>query len=197
MKGIVFLAVALVSVPAAAAAQQTELGGKVRSGREVIIPASETVRGDLVATGGTVRVDGRVDGDLVASGGQVIVAGTVGGDVLVGVVLGLAGLGSLTGVAVVGGLLVAAMLVFLLVLAVGFAAPATVGLALGRLLVRDQGRWFGGGLGALAIGVLVVVLVAAIPVAGGFLEALVVLLGLGALLLTARAGRPRVAQPSA
>jgi hypothetical protein len=33
MKGIVFLAVALASLPAAAATQQTELGGKVRSGR--------------------------------------------------------------------------------------------------------------------------------------------------------------------
>ncbi|HKQ02945.1 MAG TPA: polymer-forming cytoskeletal protein, partial [Actinomycetes bacterium] len=63
MKGIVLLAVALVSLPAVAAAQQTELGGKVRSGREVTIPAGETVQGDLVATGGTVRVDGRVDGD--------------------------------------------------------------------------------------------------------------------------------------
>jgi hypothetical protein len=197
MRAMVLVSVALAWLSAPAAAQQSELGGKVRAGREVTVPAGETVPGDLVASAATVRVDGRVDGDLVASGGQVIVAGTVGGDVLVGVVLGLAGLGSLTGVAVVGGLLVAAMLVFLLVLAVGFAAPATVGLALGRLLVRDQGRWFGGGLGALAIGVLVVVLVAAIPVAGGFLEALVVLLGLGALLLTARAGRPRVAQPSA
>jgi hypothetical protein len=78
-----------------------------------------------------------------------------------------------------------------------FAAPATVGLALGRLLLRTGGRSFGSWLGALALGVLVVVLVASIPVAGGFLEALVVLLGLGALLLTARARRPQVAQPSA
>jgi len=198
MRAMVLVAVALAWLSVPAAAHQSELGGKVRAGREVTVPAGETVPGDLVASAATVRVDGRVDGDLVASGGQVIVAGTVGGDVLVGVVLGLAGLGSLTGVAVVGGgLLVAAMLVFLLVLAVGFAAPATVGLALGRLLVRDQGRWFGGGLGALAIGVLVVVLVAAIPVAGGFLEALVVLLGLGALLLTARSDRRRAADSPA
>jgi hypothetical protein len=44
--------------------------------------------------------------------------------------------------------------------------------------------------------VLVVVLVAAIPVAGGWLEALLVLLGLGALLLTARPGH-HVAEPTA
>ena len=356
MKGIMLVAVLLASLPAGPAVQQTELGGKVRSGREVTVPASETVQGDLVASAGTVRIDGRVDGDLVASGGQVIVAGTVTGDVLVGagsttisgevggdlragsgqariegrvgedvalgvgqatvasgaqiggdlifgagrmqmdgavagsvlgsagnyagggsvggservnvrqpeeeqaqeptlagrtldalrryvsilvvgvlllwllprvlrgaadaargrplvsfgvgtlgvvavvvalvllvlvtvlvaIVLGLLGLGSLTGVTVFGGILVAAVVVFLFLLAVAFAAQATVGLALGRLLFRDAGRSFLGGLGALASGVLVVVLVAAIPVAGGFLEALLVLLGLGALLLMAR-----------
>jgi hypothetical protein len=361
MKTIVVLAVALASLSAGAAAQQTELGGKVRSGREVTIPAGETVQGDLIATAGTVRVDGRVDGDLLASGGQVIVAGTVTGDVLVGagsatisgevggdlragagqariegrvgedavlgvgqatvtsgaqiggdlifgagrmqmdgavagsvlgstgnytrggsvggservnvgqpeeeqeptladrtldalrryvsilvigvllwllprvirgaadaargrplvsfgvgilgfiavivllvavilvtvlvaIALGLLGLGSLTGVTVFGGILVAAIIVFLFVLAVAFAAQATVGLALGRLLFRGEGRSFLGGLGALALGVLVVVLVAAIPVAGGWLEALLVLLGLGALLM-ARPGRRRLAEP--
>ena len=366
MKMIMFLAVALATLAPATTAQQSELGGKVRSGREVTIPATETVQGDLIASGGTVRVDGRVDGDLVASGGQVIVAGTVTGDllaaagsttisgavdgdarvatgqatvqrqgrvgedlllgagqatidpgaqiggdlifgggrmtmdgavagsvlgstgnytrggsvggsekvnvgqpqeereptladrtldilrryvsvvavgvlllwllpgmfrgaadtargrplvslgvgilgfigvvvavvlvvlltVLVAVVLGLLGLGSLTGVTVFGGLLVAAVVVFLFVLAVVFAAPATVGLALGRLLVRGDGRRFLGWLGALALGVLVVVLVAAIPVAGGWLEGLVVLVGLGALVLTARPTR-RVGEPTA
>jgi cytoskeletal protein CcmA (bactofilin family) len=362
MKGILFLAVALASLPAAA--QQTELDGKVRSGREVTVAATETVQGDLVASAGTVRIDGRVDGDLVASGGQVIVAGTVTGDVLAGagsttvsgevggdlragsgqariegsvgedvllgvgqatvasgariggdlifgagrmqldgtvagsvlgstgsyarggsvggseqvnvqepeeereptlvdravdalrryvsilvvgalllwllprvfrgaadaarrrplvsfgvgvlgfiavivalvlvvlvtvlvaVVLGLLGLGSLTGVTAFGGVLVAAIIVFLFVLAVAFAAQATVGLALGRLLFRTDGGSSLGWLGALAFGVLVVVLVASIPVVGGWLEALLVLLGLGALLLIARPGGRRVAQPS-
>jgi hypothetical protein len=80
------------------------------------------------------------------------------------------------------------------VLAVAFAAPATVGLVLGRLLVRGDGRSVLSRLGPLALGVLVVVLVAAIPVAGGWLEALLVLLGLGALLLTARPGH-HVAEP--
>jgi cytoskeletal protein CcmA (bactofilin family) len=360
MKGIAFLAALLASLSAAAAAQQTELGGKVRAGQEVIVPAGETVQGDLVASAGTVRIDGRVDGDLVASGGRVTVAGTVTGDVLVGagsttisgevggdlragtgqaqidgrvgedvllgagqatvargaqiggdlifgtgrmvmdgavagsvlgstgnytrggsvggsekvnvqepeeeaeptladravdalrryvsllvigvlllwllprvlrgaadaargrplvsfgvgilgfivvivllvllilvtvlvaIVLGLLGLGSLTGVTVFGGILVAATLVFLFLLAVGFGAQATVGLALGRLLFRGGG--FLAGLGALAVGLLVVVLLAAIPVAGGWIEALLVLLGLGALLLIVLTGRRRVAE---
>jgi cytoskeletal protein CcmA (bactofilin family) len=365
MKGIVLLAVWLASLPATAAAQQTELGGKVRSGREVTVATGETVQGDLIASAGTVRIDGRVDGDLVASGGQVVVAGTVTGDVVAGagsttvsgevggdlragtgqariegrvgedvalgagqatvapgaqiggdlifgagrmqldgtvagsvlgsagsytrggtvggservnvdqpeeeqaptladravdavrrfvsilaigalllwllprvlrgaadaargrslvsfgvgilgfigvivglvllilvtvvvaIVLGLVGLGSLAGLTVFAGLLAAALIAFLFLLAVAFAAQATVGLALGRLLVRreGQGRSFLNGLGALALGVLVVVLLAAIPVVGGWLEALLVLLGLGALLLVVRPARRRQAEP--
>jgi hypothetical protein len=116
--------------------------------------------------------------------------------VLVAILLGLLGLGSLTGVTVFGGLLLAAVIVFLFVLAVAFAAQATVGLALGRLLLRGEGRSFPAALGALALGVLVVVVVAAIPVVGGFVEALMVLLGLGALLLMGRPGRRRLAEPS-
>jgi cytoskeletal protein CcmA (bactofilin family) len=363
MKGMVLLAVALASLSTTAAAQDTELGGKVRSGREVTVPAAETVQGDLVASAGTVRIDGRVDGDLMASGGQVIVEGAVTGDVLVGagsatisgevggdvrvgagqvqvegrvgedvvlgvgqatvtrgtqiggdlifaagrmtmdgavagsvlgstgnyasggsiegseqvnvqqpeeqpaptladrvvdvlrryvsilaigllllwllprvlrgaadaarrrplvslgagllgfiavivalvlvvlatvlvaVLLGLLGLGSLTGVTAFGGLLVAAVIAFLFVVAVGFAAQAAVGLALGRLLFPGEGRSFLGWFGALALGVLVVVVVAAIPVVGGWLEALLVLLGLGALVLMATPGRRRLAEP--
>jgi hypothetical protein len=149
--------------------------------------AAETVRGrSLVSLG--VGVLGFV-GVIMALVLLVLVT------VLVAVVLGLLGLGSLTGVTVFGGILVAAVVVFLLVLALVFAAPATVGLALGRLLVRGDGRSLLGWLGALALGVLVVVLVAAIPVVGGWLEALLVLLGLGALLLTARPGR-RLGEPS-
>ena len=55
MKAMMLVAVALVSLSGPAAAQQSELGGKVRSGREVTIPAGETVQGDLIASGGTVR----------------------------------------------------------------------------------------------------------------------------------------------
>ena len=71
--------------------------------------------------------------------------------VVVAVVLGLLGLGSLTGVTVFAGLLVAAIIVFLLVLAVGFVAQAVAGLALGRLVVRGEGRSFLASLGALLL----------------------------------------------
>ncbi len=349
MKAIAFLAVALASLSAAAVAQQTELGGKVRSGQEVTVPAGETVQGDLIASAGTVRVDGTVDGDLVASGGQVTVAGTVTGDVLVAagsttisgqvdgdvrvasgrarlegrvgedvllavgqatvasgarvggdlifgagqmtmdgaiagsvlgatgnytkagsvagsekvtvqqrgqkqaptladraldrlrryasilaigllmlwlvprmirgaadsargrplvsfavgilgvigitillvlvilvtvlmaIALGLLGLGSLSAVIMFAGILGAGIIAFLFFLALAFGAQATVGLALGRLLFRGGGRSFVSGFGALALGLLAVVLISAIPVAGGWLEGLLVLLGLGGL----------------
>jgi cytoskeletal protein CcmA (bactofilin family) len=68
----------------AALAQETQLGGKIRSGGEVEVAAGETVSGDLYASGGQVRIEGTVDGDLVASGGQVQISGEVTGDALVG-----------------------------------------------------------------------------------------------------------------
>jgi hypothetical protein len=359
MKPIALIPLSLAMLSAAALAQETELGGKLRSGQEIVVPAGETVDDDLYASAGTVRIDGRVDGDLIATGGQVTVAGTVTGDVLaaagsttisgevggdvrvatgqtrvqgqigedllvaagqasldsgarvgrdlifavgrmtmdgtvggsvlgttgnylrrgsvagservsvqqraeeqpptvaervldglrryvsilvvgavmlwllarvllgaanavlvrplvsfgvgilavigvvvvlvlvillavlVAILLGLLGLGSLAGVTVFGGILLAAVFVFLLLVAVGFGAQAAVGLALGRLLLRGETRSFGRAFGALALGVLVVVLVSAIPLVGGGLQALLVLLGLGALMLALRRGRRR------
>jgi hypothetical protein len=68
-------------------------------------------------------------------------------------------------------------------------------LALGRLLFRGDGRSFVAGFAALALGLLAVVLISAIPVAGGWLEGLLVLLGLGGLVLLLRPGR-RLAEQS-
>jgi cytoskeletal protein CcmA (bactofilin family) len=365
MKGIAFLAVALASLsPTALAQQQTELGGKVRSGQEVVVASGETVQGDLIASAGTVRIDGRVDGDLLATGGRVTVAGTVTGDVmaaagtttvsgqvdgdarlaggqvrvegrvaedlvigagqatvasgaqvggdlvfgagqmqmdgtvagsvlgstgnytrggsvagseqvsvqqreeqeptaadrtlgllrqyvsvlvvgllllwlaprllrgaadavrqrplasfgigivaLIGVAVGLVvvlivtilltillallGLGPLAGATVFAGIVAMAIIAFLLFLTLTFGAPAAVGLGLGRLLFRDGGS-FGRAFAALALGVLVVVLVAAIPVVGGWLQLLLVLLGLGALVLAwlSRRSRRLAEQPA-
>jgi len=81
-----FVAVVLVvlGIPAVALAQSQLLGGKFRTGDEVVVPAGETVSGDLYASAGTVRIEGSVEGDLVATGGRVSVAGEVGGDVIAG-----------------------------------------------------------------------------------------------------------------
>ncbi|HZB01084.1 MAG TPA: polymer-forming cytoskeletal protein [Actinomycetota bacterium] len=80
------LAVVLVvlGVPAVALAQSQLLGGKFRTGDEVVIPAGEELTGDLYASGGSIRVEGTVEGDLVATGGRVAVTGEVGGDVIAG-----------------------------------------------------------------------------------------------------------------
>jgi hypothetical protein len=56
----------------------------VRFGDDIHIRRGEDVDGDVVAVGGTVRVDGDVSGDVVAVGGRVIVGsrGRVDGDVV-------------------------------------------------------------------------------------------------------------------
>jgi hypothetical protein len=59
------------------------LGGKLRTGDTVTVPADEAWDGDLYLLGGRVNVAGSVDGDLTVLGGQVDVSGTVTGDVLV------------------------------------------------------------------------------------------------------------------
>jgi hypothetical protein len=58
------------------------LGGKLRTGDNVTVPADEKWDGDLYLLGGRVTVAGFVDGDLTVLGGQVDVTGTVTGDVL-------------------------------------------------------------------------------------------------------------------
>ncbi|MGZ6295216.1 MAG: hypothetical protein ACXWPO_10420 [Candidatus Limnocylindrales bacterium] len=79
--GVVLLLIALgVS---SVAAESTALGGKLRSGDTVIVPASETVGSDLYVFARTVTMNGTVHGDLVAAGGTIQVGGTVDGDVIV------------------------------------------------------------------------------------------------------------------
>jgi cytoskeletal protein CcmA (bactofilin family) len=79
-----FGAVGLLVVVGAtvAIAQETRLGGKVRAGKEIVVLASETVSGDLYASGGQIRIEGTVDGDLVGMSGQIRVSGEVSGDLV-------------------------------------------------------------------------------------------------------------------
>jgi len=76
------LAILLAALATAVALAQTELGGKLRTGSEVRIPASETVATDLYVFAGTLTVDGPVEGDVVAFGGTVSLNGPVTGDVM-------------------------------------------------------------------------------------------------------------------
>ncbi|MFI5262079.1 MAG: polymer-forming cytoskeletal protein [Candidatus Limnocylindrales bacterium] len=73
----------LIALDVGAVAASSSLGGKIRYGDTVIVPAGETVASDLYVFAGTVTMDGTVQGDLVAAGGHIQVGGTVGGDIIV------------------------------------------------------------------------------------------------------------------
>lgn len=122
-------------------------------------------------------------------GVAVLVLAVILVTVLMAIVLGLLGLGALVGTTIFGGILTIGIIAFGFVLVVAFGAQAAVGLSLGRLLLRTDARSSARGFGALVLGVLVVVLISAIPLVGGWLELLFVLLGLGALVLAARSRR--------
>jgi cytoskeletal protein CcmA (bactofilin family) len=101
--------------------------------------------------------------------------------VLVGILFGLLGLGGLFAILLIAALLSLVILAFLLVVIVAFIAPVVVGLAIGRLLLRDGSgvrRWL-----ALGLGVLLVVVVSSVPVVGGWIAFLIALFGLGAVVL--------------
>jgi hypothetical protein len=98
--------------------------------------------------------------------------------------LGFLGFGQLTATTVVGALLIGGILAFAFALVVFFVADALVGLAIGRLLLRyTPVGWAERPIAALLLGVLLIVLVTAVPVLGGVLNTVAVLLGLGALVL--------------
>jgi hypothetical protein len=63
-------------------AQGDQLGGKLRTGDTITIPAGETVDHDLYAFGQAVDINGTIDGDLVVAAGRITVNGAVNGDVI-------------------------------------------------------------------------------------------------------------------
>jgi cytoskeletal protein CcmA (bactofilin family) len=100
--------------------------------------------------------------------------------VLVAIGLGLVGLDGLGGTTVFGTFVGLFVLGFLFAFVVAFGAHVGVGMSLGGAAVGGAGarRW-----GALALGVLVVVVITSLPIVGGWLALLVAVFGLGALLL--------------
>jgi hypothetical protein len=100
--------------------------------------------------------------------------------VLVAIGLGLVGLDGLVGTTLFATMVALFVLGFLFFFVLAFGAHAGVGMSIGRLAVGGGGtrRW-----GALALGVLVVVLLTSLPAVGGFLALLVAIFGLGAILL--------------
>ncbi|MFQ5743992.1 MAG: hypothetical protein ACE5HV_10440, partial [Acidobacteriota bacterium] len=60
---------------------EADNGGFVM-GSSIVVEKGEVAREDLVALGGSIRVDGRARRDVVVIGGSLTVNGTVGGDVV-------------------------------------------------------------------------------------------------------------------
>lgn len=112
--------------------------------------------------------------------------------VLVAVVLGLLGLGSLVATTILANLLVVGALCLAFAVAVVFVADAVAGLTLGRLVsARAATAPRTHQLAFMALGLVPVVVLTALPVVGGWVRLLVVLFGLGALLLAARTAARR------
>jgi hypothetical protein len=114
--------------------------------------------------------------------------------VLVSIPLGVLGLGRLVLTTVVGVLLGTSVLAYLFALILFFLAAAVVGLAAGRFVLRLAGAGRADQpYAALLVGVLIVVILTALPLIGGVLNALVVFVGLGSLALVVWSRRRSVA----
>jgi hypothetical protein len=104
--------------------------------------------------------------------------------VVLGLLFGILTLGSLVAIEGVGGLLALFGTVFAFVIATAFLVDAVVGLTLGTLVTPLPSTYWSR-LGLLAAGAAVVVILTSLPIIGGWLKLLVVLLGLGAMVLVA------------
>ena len=128
---------------------------------------------------------------------------------LLAVLLGLLGFGTLVGIDVFGGIILICSITLAFIIAAAFLVDAIVGLALGRLIAGRservaaaaqrstalvRSRW--ADLGLLVVGAAVVVVLAALPIVGGWVMLVVIMLGLGGLWL-ARRGPGVVATSSA
>jgi len=123
-------------------------------------------------------------GLLAALGWILAVIGVIVVIVVGALIFGLVGLGELAVFIGFAGLLLLLVASFALYLVVSYLAEALVGLALAGLLRREAGsRWVE--IGLLAAGAAVVVLLTSLPVVGGWIRLVVVILAFGGLALAA------------
>jgi len=107
--------------------------------------------------------------------------------ILVGVVLGIITLGGLAGTTVWTGALTMALLTFFFSIAVTYVTKIVVSFLGGRvILARLKPDWAEGRIWPLVVGIVLFVVITAIPILGGLVNLVVVLLGLGALWLLGR-----------
>jgi hypothetical protein len=112
--------------------------------------------------------------------------------ILLAIALGLVGLDVLAGIDVAAAVIAIAGLCLAFVVIVGFVVDALVGIALGRLIWRRGAEPPNAGaersrlVAILVLGAVIVVVLTWIPIVGGLIKLLVVLLGLGALAVAIR-----------
>jgi len=107
--------------------------------------------------------------------------------IIVAVVLGIITLGGLAGTMVQTGILTMALLAFFFSIAVTYITKVVVSFLGGRLiLARLKPDWAEGRTWPLVVGVVLFVIITAIPILGWLVKLVVVLLGLGALWLLGR-----------
>jgi cytoskeletal protein CcmA (bactofilin family) len=107
--------------------------------------------------------------------------------IIVAVILGTITLGGLAGTTASTGILIMALLVFFFSIAVTYITKVVVSFLGGRLiLARLKPDWAEGRIWPLVVGVVLFIIITAIPILGGLVNLVVVLLGLGALWLLGR-----------
>lgn len=120
-------------------------------------------------------------------GAVVCVLSIVVATALTATILGTLSLGGLTALAILAGIVTFAAFVLAFVFAAVFVSKVIVACLGGRLILgRIKPEWAERRVAALLVGALALVLLGALPVIGGIVQLLAVLLGLGALFLLAR-----------
>jgi hypothetical protein len=127
--------------------------------------------------------------------------------ILLALLLGALGFDALLGIDIFGGIVLMAALTLAFIITAAFLADAIVGLALARSIAGRSHRVASAAqrsaamvrigvadVGLLVVGVVVVVVLTSLPIVGGWLKLVVILLGLGALWLARRG--PRVVATS-
>jgi hypothetical protein len=117
--------------------------------------------------------------------------------ILIAVVFGLLSLGGLTGLTLLAGLPALGLAFVAILFVLAYLCQAIVAYLGGRwLLSHIRPEWNSKIYGPLLIGLLILGLLFAIPVAGGLLQFLVILAGLGAIALAVFRGRPAPQMPA-